>query len=107
MHGAHGRDPLHAGKSVRERVDTLGANRLVYVVDVRQSLHFDQVFALARAAGWLPATVQAEHVPFGTDIRGVVNVQPQPQFQPVCARACGPVGLGYNLARELIRVRAQ
>ena len=52
--------------ALRHRVDTLGADRLVYVVDVRQSLHFDQVFALARAAGWLPATVQAEHVPFGT-----------------------------------------
>jgi arginyl-tRNA synthetase len=52
--------------ALRHRVDTLGANRLVYVVDVRQSLHFDQVFALARAAGWLPATLQAEHVPFGT-----------------------------------------
>jgi arginyl-tRNA synthetase len=52
--------------ALRHRIDTLGAHRLVYVVDVRQSLHFDQVFAVARAAGWLPATVHAEHVPFGT-----------------------------------------
>ena len=52
--------------AVRHRVDRLAADRLIYVVDARQSLHFDQVFALARAAGWLPDTVQAEHVAFGT-----------------------------------------
>jgi arginyl-tRNA synthetase len=52
--------------AIRRRVDELAADRLVYVVDARQSLHFDQVFALARAAGWLPETVRAEHVAFGT-----------------------------------------
>jgi arginyl-tRNA synthetase len=52
--------------AVRHRVDTVKADRLVYVVDARQSLHFDQVFALARTAGWLPADVTAEHVAFGT-----------------------------------------
>lgn len=52
--------------AIRHRVDVIGADRLVYVVDARQSLHFDQVFALARAAGWLPDTVRAEHVAFGT-----------------------------------------
>ena len=52
--------------AVRYRMDTLKADRLVYVVDARQSLHFDQVFALARVAGWLPEHVTAEHVAFGT-----------------------------------------
>ncbi|WP_380173699.1 arginine--tRNA ligase [Kineococcus sp. DHX-1] len=52
--------------ALRHRVAVDGADRLVYVVDARQSLHFDQVFALARAAGWLPAAVRAEHVAFGT-----------------------------------------
>jgi arginyl-tRNA synthetase len=52
--------------AIRHRVDSLDAHRLVYVVDARQSLHFDQVFALARAAGWLPDSVSAEHVAFGT-----------------------------------------
>ncbi|NJC71597.1 arginine--tRNA ligase [Planosporangium thailandense] len=51
--------------AIRHRIDTLGADRLVYVVDVRQSLHFDQVFALASAAGWLPTRVAAQHVGFG------------------------------------------
>jgi arginyl-tRNA synthetase len=52
--------------ALRYRVDVDGADRLVYVVDARQGLHFDQVFALARAAGWLPDHVTAEHVAFGT-----------------------------------------
>jgi arginyl-tRNA synthetase len=52
--------------ALRYRVDTLKADRLVHVVDARQSLHFEQVFALARVAGWLPEHVTAEHVAFGT-----------------------------------------
>ena len=51
--------------AVRHRVDELRAQRIVYVVDRRQALHFQQVFALARAAGWLPETTTAEHVGFG------------------------------------------
>lgn len=52
--------------ALRHRVEDLRADRIVYVVDARQSLHFDQVFALARAAGWLPDRVVTEHVAFGT-----------------------------------------
>nr|WP_240897335.1 arginine--tRNA ligase [Kineococcus vitellinus] len=52
--------------ALRYRVEELRADRLVYVVDVRQSLHFEQVFALARAAGWLPERVATDHVAFGT-----------------------------------------
>jgi arginyl-tRNA synthetase len=52
--------------AVRHRVDNLRANRIVYVVDHRQGLHFQQIFALCRAAGWLPENVPAEHVAFGT-----------------------------------------
>ena len=52
--------------AVRHRVGALRADRLVYVVDARQGLHFAQVFALARAAGWLPDGVEARHLRFGT-----------------------------------------
>lgn len=52
--------------AIRRRVGQLHADRLVYVVDARQSLHFDQVFALARVVGWLPGDVEAQHVAFGT-----------------------------------------
>jgi arginyl-tRNA synthetase len=63
--GAFGYDATDLA-AIRHRVETLAADRLIYVVDARQSLHFDQVFALARVAGWLPGTVRAEHVAFGT-----------------------------------------
>ncbi len=51
---------------VRHRVRRLQANRLLYVVDNRQKLHFEQLFATSRKAGWLPETVAAEFVGFGT-----------------------------------------
>lgn len=51
---------------IRYRIDQLKANRLLYVVDARQSLHFSQLFQIARQAGWLPENVQAEHIAFGT-----------------------------------------
>ncbi|WP_350279421.1 arginine--tRNA ligase [Kribbella sp. HUAS MG21] len=50
--------------AVRHRVNTLHADRIVYVVDHRQALHFDMIVTLARTAHWLD--VPAEHVSFGT-----------------------------------------
>ncbi|GAB3658750.1 arginine--tRNA ligase [Actinocorallia lasiicapitis] len=50
--------------AVRHRVRTLGASRILYVTDARQALHFRQVFAAARAAGWL-GDASVEHIPFG------------------------------------------
>ena len=52
--------------AVRYRADTLGADRIVYVVDARQSLHLRQVFAVARAAGFAGESISLEHVAFGT-----------------------------------------
>ncbi len=52
--------------AIRRRVRDLHANRIVYVVDARQSDHFDLVFAVARKAGFLPGDVITEHVAFGT-----------------------------------------
>ena len=57
--------------ALRFRLDDLGGQRVVYVVDARQSQHFGMVFAVARLAGWLGADPDggqraAEHVPFGT-----------------------------------------
>ncbi|PIE82326.1 MAG: arginine--tRNA ligase [Cardiobacteriales bacterium] len=51
---------------IRYRIGKLKADRLIYVVDHRQSLHFEQLFTTARKAGWLPEKVLAEHVGFGT-----------------------------------------
>nr|WP_236046136.1 arginine--tRNA ligase [Streptacidiphilus fuscans] len=52
--------------AVRDRVDGLGATRLLYLVDARQARHFAQVFDTARRAGWLPPEVTASHLAFGT-----------------------------------------
>ena len=51
---------------VRYRVRQLHADRIIYVVDTRQSLHFQQLFAATRKAGWLPESVVAEFIGFGT-----------------------------------------
>ncbi|CAN8062935.1 unnamed protein product [Agarophyton chilense] len=51
--------------AVRYRSSEDGADRILYVTDVGQSLHFKQIFALCRKAQFLPATVSVEHVPFG------------------------------------------
>jgi len=52
--------------AIRYRCGQLGADRLLYFVDNRQTLHFRQVFAVARAAGFAAAEVGLEHMPFGT-----------------------------------------
>ena len=51
--------------AVRHRVNDLHADRLIYVVGSPQAFHFDQVFAVARLAGFLPEQVSTEHVAFG------------------------------------------
>ncbi|MEU4212790.1 arginine--tRNA ligase [Streptomyces sp. NPDC026206] len=52
--------------AIRDRVQNLGADTLLYVVDARQSLHFKMVFETARRAGWLTEGVRAVQLPFGT-----------------------------------------
>ncbi len=51
--------------ALRYRVDELKAKRVLYVVDQRQGLHFQQLFTLARKAGYVDASVSLEHVGFG------------------------------------------
>ena len=51
--------------AIRHRVGALSANRIIYVVGSPQTLHFEQVFAVARMAGYLPEDVAAQHVGFG------------------------------------------
>ena len=51
---------------IRDYVGRLQGNRLLYVVDNRQRLHFEQLFTTAGKAGWLPESVSAEFIGFGT-----------------------------------------
>jgi len=48
------------------RANVLGAKRISYVVDARQSGHFKQVFRVAKEAGFVPEDVRLEHIAFGT-----------------------------------------
>jgi len=56
--------------AIRYRVQELGADRVIYVVDARQRDHFRDVFDAARMIGWhsLPDGTEAEliHIPFGS-----------------------------------------
>ncbi|MDQ0762998.1 arginine--tRNA ligase [Streptomyces canus] len=52
--------------AIRNRVVDLHATSLLYVVDVRQSLHFKMVFEAARRAGWLTDGVTAHNMGYGT-----------------------------------------
>ncbi len=53
------------------RLRELNTQRIIYVTDARQVLHFQMLFATARAAGWTvgeaaPGEAQLEHVTFGS-----------------------------------------
>ncbi|MCF3123659.1 arginine--tRNA ligase [Streptomyces arenae] len=52
--------------AIRDRVLGLHATTLLYVVDVRQSLHFKMVFEAARRMGWLNDEVTAHNMGYGT-----------------------------------------
>jgi arginyl-tRNA synthetase len=52
--------------ALKYRVESLGAQRILYVVGAPQSHHFAMVFETARLAGWVPAGVRLEHVAFGS-----------------------------------------
>jgi arginyl-tRNA synthetase len=51
--------------TVRYRVDKLNAGEALYVVGSDQALHFQMVFAVARAAGWIPDGVPFRHEQIG------------------------------------------
>ncbi len=51
--------------AMRYRVNELHADRILYVTDSRQALHFKQVFTVAKKVKFVPEDVSLEHVPFG------------------------------------------
>ena len=51
--------------ALRYRSRELEADRVLYFTDARQALHFQQVFLLARKAGFVQAKTSLEHMPFG------------------------------------------
>lgn len=51
--------------ALRQRTQTLHADRLLYVVGSPQSQHLEMVYEAGRMAGWLPPAT-AEHIAFGS-----------------------------------------
>ncbi len=62
--GGYGYDTTDMA-AIRHRVRELKADRIIYVTDVRQSQHFQELFEAARKAGYLPEDVEAQHVGYG------------------------------------------
>ncbi|MGD0572131.1 MAG: arginine--tRNA ligase [Sedimentisphaerales bacterium] len=52
--------------AIRYRVGELKADKIIYVTDARQGLHFEMVFAVARKAGWVKPETELVHVTFGS-----------------------------------------
>ena len=52
--------------ALRYRVNELKADKIVYVTDSRQKLHFEMLFAVAKMAGWVGDDIELSHVMFGT-----------------------------------------
>jgi arginyl-tRNA synthetase len=84
--------------TLRHRVVDLAADRILYVVDARQALHFHMVFATARRAGWLPDRVEVVHVPFGTVMA--------PDGKPFRSRSGDTVRLSHLLDQAVEAARA-
>ena len=87
--GGYGYDTTDLA-TIRYRVRDLKADRILYVVDARQALHFRLIFEAARRMGWLAREdghegVEAVHVAFGTVLG--------PDGRPFKTRAGGTVRL--------------
>jgi arginyl-tRNA synthetase len=52
--------------TIEDRVEALGVDEIIYVVDVRQALHFEQVFRAAQRTGIASPDVHLEHAGVGT-----------------------------------------
>ncbi|MHC4098059.1 MAG: arginine--tRNA ligase [Planctomycetota bacterium] len=52
--------------AIRYRINELKADKIVYVTDARQKLHFEMLFAVAKMAGWLSDDIGRSHVMFGS-----------------------------------------
>lgn len=52
--------------TIRQRVESEKADRVIYVTDMGQAQHFEMVFQTAEKAGWLDRKkIRIDHVPFG------------------------------------------
>jgi arginyl-tRNA synthetase len=52
--------------AIKYRVEKLNADKIIYVTDARQNLHFQMIFAVAKMAGWAKPEMELVHVTFGS-----------------------------------------
>ena len=52
--------------ALKWRQENINPDKMIYVVDKRQALHFEQVFEIAKKAGYVKENVILQHVGFGT-----------------------------------------
>ncbi|MBQ3357251.1 MAG: arginine--tRNA ligase [Oscillospiraceae bacterium] len=52
--------------TIVQRMQDYKPDKILYLTDKRQSLHFEQVFRAARKSGIVPDTTQLQHIGFGT-----------------------------------------
>ncbi len=52
--------------TIKDRMDSLQADSLIYLADKRQEMHFLQVFRVARKAGIVSPETKMKHIGFGT-----------------------------------------
>lgn len=95
--GGYGYDTTDLA-TIRYRIHDLKAQRLLYVTDSRQALHFQLIFEAAHRAGWLTDTVDATHVAYGTVLG--------PDGRPFKTREGGTVRLMDLLDDATARARA-
>ncbi|MBA3653753.1 MAG: arginine--tRNA ligase, partial [Actinobacteria bacterium] len=95
--GGYGYDATDLA-ALRYRVTELTGDRIVYVVDARQSQHFALLFAAGEMAGWLNDAHRAEHVAFGSVLGG--------DGKPLKTRAGGSVKLIELLDEAVVRAEA-
>ncbi|MBQ7839602.1 MAG: arginine--tRNA ligase [Lachnospiraceae bacterium] len=52
--------------TIKDRMENLNADSLIYLTDKRQEMHFLQVFRVARKAGLVKPETEMKHIGFGT-----------------------------------------
>lgn len=81
--------------TIRHRVTAFKANVCLYVVDFRQSLHFQQLFSIARRWGY--TEVDLVHISFGSVLGA--------DGKPIKTREGGAIELGSLLDEAIVRAR--
>lgn len=81
--------------TIRHRVNHFHANVILYVVDFRQSLHFQHLFQIARQWGY--TSIELEHISFGSVLGQ--------DGKPIKTREGGAIELGALLEEAVQRAR--